>query len=89
MRRGIGRIAIEGKFGQGKRRFGLSRIMAKLAAASETLIMLTFMVMNLEKMPAKALYFCLHLHFRRLNLLMKKVFQHIGQKMPLVSLRPT
>jgi len=28
----IDRIAIEGKFGQGKRRFGLSRIMAKLAA---------------------------------------------------------
>jgi len=84
----IDRIAIEGKFGQGKRCFGLSRIMAKLAATSETMIMLTFMVMNLEKMLAKALYFCLHLHFRLLNLLMKKV-QHIGQKMPLMSLRPT
>lgn len=56
----IDRIAIEGKFGQGKRRFGLSRIMAKLAATSETMIMLSFMVMNLEKMLTKALSFCLY-----------------------------
>ena len=33
----IDRIAIEGKFGQGKRRFGLSRIMAKLAVTSEVM----------------------------------------------------
>jgi len=59
----IDRIAIEGKFGQGKRRFGLSRIMAKLAGTSETMIMLTFMVMNLEKMLTRALSFCLHIHF--------------------------
>jgi len=56
----IDRIAIEGKFGQGKRRFGLSRIMAKLAATSESMIMLSFMVMNLEKMLTKALSFCLY-----------------------------
>ncbi|NOY84565.1 MAG: transposase [Nitrospirae bacterium] len=53
------RITIEGKFGQGKRRFGLSRIMAKLKVTSETMIMLPFIVMNLEKMLTKALYFCL------------------------------
>jgi len=85
----IDRIAIEGKFGQGKRRFGLSRIMAKLAATSETMIMLTFMVMNLEKMLTRALYFCLHLHFSLLNLLMKMLSQRIGQKMPLMGLRST
>ncbi len=56
----IDRIAIEGKFGQGKRRFGLSRIMAKLAATSESMIMLSFMVMNLEKMLVTSLSFCLH-----------------------------
>ncbi len=43
------RIPIEGKFGQGKRRFGMSRIMAKLAETSETVIGIIFMVMNLEK----------------------------------------
>lgn len=43
------RIAIEGKFGQGKRRFGLGRVMAKLLTTSECTIALTFLVMNLEK----------------------------------------
>jgi hypothetical protein len=45
----IDRLPIEGKFGQGKRRFTLARIMAKLAITSETVIMVSFMVMNLEK----------------------------------------
>ncbi len=45
----LDRIPIEGKFGQGKRRFGLSRIMAKLAGTSETAIAIIFIVMNLEK----------------------------------------
>jgi hypothetical protein len=43
------RIPIEGKFGQGKRRFSLARIMCKLATTSETAIMVAFLVMNLEK----------------------------------------
>ena len=42
------RNAIEGKFGQGKRRFGLGRIMAKLSHTAETTIAITFLVMNLE-----------------------------------------
>ncbi|MCP4343582.1 MAG: IS5 family transposase, partial [Desulfobulbaceae bacterium] len=46
----IDRIAVEGKFGQGKRRFTLSRIMAKLAVTSEAVIMVSFIVMNLEKL---------------------------------------
>ena len=45
----IDRIAVEGKFGQGKRRFSLARIMTKLARTSEVAITITFMVMNLEK----------------------------------------
>jgi len=45
----IDRIPIEGKFGQAKRRFGLSRIMCKLAKTAETAIAMTFLVMNLEK----------------------------------------
>jgi hypothetical protein len=47
------RIAIEGKFGQGKRRFGLARIMAKLAVTSEVMIMVSFLVMNLETLLAR------------------------------------
>ena len=45
----LDRIPIEGKFGQGKRRFSLARIMCKLAETSETAIMVAFLVMNLEK----------------------------------------
>ncbi|MEK6216468.1 MAG: transposase, partial [Boseongicola sp.] len=43
------RNAVEGKFGQGKRRFGLGRIMAKLASTSAAQISLTFLVMNLQQ----------------------------------------
>ncbi len=43
----VARIPIEGKFGEGKRRFGMGRIMAKLAATSETLIGLVFILINL------------------------------------------
>ena len=42
------RNAIEGKFGQGKRRFGLNLVMAKLDNTSQTAIAITFLVMNLS-----------------------------------------
>jgi transposase, IS5 family len=42
------RNQIEGKFGQGKRRFGLGLIKSKLAETAETSIAITFLVMNLE-----------------------------------------
>jgi hypothetical protein len=45
----LARIPIEGKFGQGKRRFSLSRIMCKLDITSEAAILVAFVVMNLEK----------------------------------------
>jgi hypothetical protein len=54
----LDRIAIEGKFGQGKRRFGLGRVMAKLAVTSECAIAVTFLVMNLEKW-LQSLFSCL------------------------------
>lgn len=41
------RNAIEGKFGQGKRRLSLGRVMAKLPETSETVIAMNFLVMNL------------------------------------------
>jgi len=41
------RIAVEGKFGEGKRRYTLDRIGTKLRATSESAIQLVFLVMNL------------------------------------------
>lgn len=53
------RNAMEGKFGQGKRRFTLDRIMAKLAETSEAVIMVSFIVMNLETILSRILLFVL------------------------------
>jgi hypothetical protein len=53
----LDRIPIEGKFGQGKRGYGLGRIMTKLPGTSETAIILSFLVMNLEKWLAAILHF--------------------------------
>ena len=44
------RIPVEGKFGQGKRRFSLARIMTKLAVTSGSAISVIFLVMNLERL---------------------------------------
>jgi transposase, IS5 family len=53
----VDRIPVEGKFGQGKRRFGLSRIMAKLKSTATTAIMISFITMNLEKILTQTLAF--------------------------------
>ena len=42
------RNTVEGKFGEAKRRYGLSRVMAKLATTSAAQVSLSFLVMNLE-----------------------------------------
>ncbi len=60
------RIAVEGKFGQGKRRFSLARIMTKLAQTSEVSIMVSFIVMNLEKILTGILSFLLFVWWRLL-----------------------
>ena len=54
------RNAIEGKFGQAKRRFSLNRIMAKLRNTSETAIAITFLVINLSALLRQffCVYFC-------------------------------
>ncbi len=51
----LDRIPVEGKFGQGKRRFNLGRIMARLADTGATVIVLNILVMNLEKLLKAAL----------------------------------
>jgi IS5 family transposase len=43
------RNAVEGKFGEGKRFYGLNRIMTRLQSISETVIAMQLMVMNLGK----------------------------------------
>lgn len=49
----IDRIPVEGKFGQGKRKYGLDLIMAKLKSTSETWIAMIVLVMNLESWASK------------------------------------
>ena len=43
------RNAVEGKFGEGKRFYGLNRIMARLQSTTGTVIAMQLLVMNLEK----------------------------------------
>lgn len=43
------RNEVEGKFGEGKRKYGLNRIFAKLKETAECMISLQFFVMNLER----------------------------------------
>lgn len=50
------RNCIEGKFGQGKRRFSLNRVMAKLSHTSQTAIAITFLVMNLSTHLSRVFY---------------------------------
>jgi len=56
------RIAVEGKFGEGKRRYSLDRIGTKLRETSESAIQLVFLVMNLMvvyRKKAKAFFVAL------------------------------
>ena len=50
------RNSIEGKFGQGKRRFSLGRVMAKLSHTSQTAIAITFLAMNLSTHLSRLFY---------------------------------
>ncbi|NET03119.1 MAG: IS5 family transposase [Sphaerospermopsis sp. SIO1G1] len=58
------RNSIEGKFGQGKRRFSLNKIMAKLPHTSLTSIAISFLVMNLSTLLLRLLWGFLCLFFR-------------------------
>ena len=65
----IERNAVEGKFGQGKRRYSLNRIMTKLAGTSETAIMVSFLVMNLKRWLAAIFFFV----FQRARVLLTQI----------------
>lgn len=49
------RNRIEGKFGEGKRKYSLDRVMAKLPNSSETAIAITFLTMNLSALLRQVL----------------------------------
>ena len=53
---------IEGKFGQGKRRFTLNQIMTKLSYTSETAIAISFLVINLSTYISRLMRdFCVYI----------------------------
>jgi hypothetical protein len=56
--RGLGMQFVR-KFGQGKRRFSLARVMAKLDNTSQTAIAIAFLVMNLSTWLRR--FFCVFL----------------------------
>ena len=64
------RNAIEGKFGQAKRRYGLNCIMNKLSETSETSIAITFLVINLSTLLKQVycLFMSLFLNLSKLGL---------------------
>jgi hypothetical protein len=77
----LDRIDIEGRFGHSKRRYGLDRVMAKLADTSESVISLVFLVMNLEKILRDLfwqLYFFFYSHSMYVEYLYK-VYRLIGK----------
>jgi transposase, IS5 family len=51
----IDRIAVEGRFGVAKRRYGLGLIKSKLKETSETNINVSILVLNLDKICAEEL----------------------------------
>lgn len=67
------RSCIEGKFGQGKRRFSLNRVMTKLSHTSKTAIAITFLVMNLSTYLSRLLRVFLCLFFRNLPFLLSNI----------------
>lgn len=58
------RNCIEGKFGEGKRRYSLNLVMAKLPNSSETVIAITFLTMNLFALLRQILLLFLQKEYR-------------------------
>ena len=67
------RSSIEGKFGQGKRRFSLDCVMTKLSHTSKTAIAITFLVMNLSTYLLRLLRDFLCLFFNNLLFLQSDI----------------
>jgi hypothetical protein len=70
------RNCIEGKFGQGKRRFSLGRVMAKLSHTSQTAIAVTFLVMNLSTHLSRLFYAFLCQFFKTAPFLQSSIIEN-------------
>ena len=80
------RNRIEGKFGQGKRRFSLGLVKTKLSQTSVTAIGITFLVMNLEQLLWR--FFCFFIAV--LNLLKycrNRISRCLGQSCSRIEVR--
>lgn len=75
------RNRVEGKFGEGKRRYGLNKIMTKLPSTSMIVISLTFLVMNLSYLYRQVLLIFL-CQFSEIKCILEKLikvnYQNIG-----------
>lgn len=69
------RNTVEGKFGEGKRRYGLARIMARLKETAESVICLQFLVMNLEHRLRVLLFHFLRYLLGQNRALLRPAFQ--------------
>jgi hypothetical protein len=72
------RSAIEGKFGEGKRVYGLDRIMAHLKGSSETVIVMTLFCMNLSR-RLRAI-FCLFQNLHKFSLYSLKNMKNSSER---------
>jgi len=73
----IDRVAIEGRFGLAKRSYSLGRIMTKLDCTSKTAIVMSFLIMNLEKWLKAIFLFLFWLRYRLKWTPFSKVSLHI------------
>jgi len=77
------RNRVEGKLGEGKRRYGLNKIMTKLPSTSITVISLTFLVMNLSYLYRQVLliFLCQVLEIKYIfEISIRKSYYTIGNK---------
>ena len=73
------RNAVEGKLGEGMRRYGLGLIMACLQETSETVIALQFLVINLERRVCSL--FCKFSSCFSMNFIWKTQFENEAKKL--------
>jgi len=75
------RQEVESVFGVGKRRYGLDRIMARTKATSESMIMLSVLVMNLETILRDLLFVLFGLRWNRALRRLKSAWQEFRRRL--------
>jgi hypothetical protein len=79
------RNEIEGKFGQGKRRFGLNKIMSKLSETAETEIAIAFLVMNLTTLLKRGYYLLFYIFAQHQRFFANLDYQYLYKKHDLIN----